>query len=831
MEVPTNNTLPEIPETHQDNPLKTLLRFLAVFSVAAATTAHAQTWLLNFNNDTGFRGASQNGTDTNGNLWNNLNPWYGQQIQTVFGTNTGSFAGNILSTAANIDSYGGPAGTSVTNPLTQAEIDGVVIDSAALGLLGGSKAAAAGYVVANITPTWNFQITTLNTNLTYDATFYGARTNGGTSVYSAYTDGNYTAQSQSTTLNVGGVGTYNTNTVATMTALKSDASNNLNLQLSGSGGPTDYGYLNSMELYGYIGYLNGSTTTNVDAPAAGYVANGNYTVGVSRSVDTVIGGGSTLNTYTANGIYYNSTLVMRAGGGTINTYGAASVYALTGSGNLTVGGNSTFSITHSGTYSGTLTLNGSLTLAAASGLGTGNLVLNGGTLGVGNATALGTGAITVASGTTTLNNYNGLTALTGNNPINLTGGGTFQVNGYSQILNLGTGNVTVTGNNNLNAYNGGMQLDGVISGSGLLNWYGGGSLTLGAANTFTGTVAASGNNGTLVLANVNALQNATLNMGHSQTLSFGVSGNNTYNVGALASSNSTATIALGSNAINAGGNNGNSTYSGTLTGTGGGLTKSGSGVLTLGGNNTYGGGTTLTSGTLVLAHTNAAGAAGIALTGATSSTLQINAGITIANNIIFSNTNASVSRLVGTGTGYSVGTSGSFTSNFSGGQPDTTASIRAGTASSNATLTMKFASTPVVTPTNDAGRISDVFSLTGTATNDVFVLQLNVTGLTTSDFLGWVNGSTSWANAVTGNTGSPGSLAGAYTTSYDTFLATYGGSFNATTMLGAYGVDTTGGSVWAVVNHNSEFAAVPEPSTWVLLAVSLTTVMVLRRRS
>jgi len=591
--------------------MKITLRFLAVFAVVAATTVHAQTWLLSFDNATGYRGASQNGTDTNGNLWNNLNPWYWQTIQTVSGTTSGGFHGDVLSTVANVDSWGGPAGINESDPLTQAQIDGVVIDSAALGLLGGSQAAAAGYAVTSnaTSPNWNFQITTLNTKLTYDAIFYGAHTSVGTStsVYSAYTDGNYTTQSQSTTLNVGGNSTYNTNTVATLTGLTTDASSQLNFQLSGSGG--SYGYLNSMELYGYLGYLGGSTTTLNTAST--YVVIGTYPAGGNRSVDTVIGGGSTVNVNIVSGMYGDSTLVMRAGGGAVNAGAAFSVHALTGSGNLTVGGNSTFSISSSGNYSGTLTLNGSLTLEAASGLGTGSLVLNGGTLGVGNATALGTGAITVASGTTTLNNYNSLAALTGNNPINLNGGwATFQVNGYGQILNLGTGNVTVTGNNNLNAWSGGMRFDGVISGSGLLNWYGGGSLTLGAANTFNGTVTASGNNGSLALANVNALQNATLNMGPNQTLGFGVSGNNTYNIGALTGSNSAATIALGGNRLNVGGSNSTTTYAGILSGTGGGLTKSGSGALTLSGNNTYTGATQINGGILQVAAAQALSSSG-----------------------------------------------------------------------------------------------------------------------------------------------------------------------------------------------------------------------------
>jgi len=769
--------------------MKTLIRFLAVLAVAlsAATTARAQTWLINLNNETGFRGASQNGTDSNGNLWNNLDPWYWSAIQTVTGTSSGGFRGNILGTTSGVDSYNGPLGTDVSNPLTPTQVGNVTIDSAALGALGGSKAAAAGYATST---DMKFYLSVTNTNLTYDVSFYGAhRYAAGNSTYTAYSDAAYTTVAQSTSLNVGGGGNYNGNQTATLTGLTSvttpDASQGINLQLSGAGGVA--GYLNALELYGYIGYLGGNTTTNVDAPAAGYVANGNYTVGVSRSVDTVIGGGSTVNVNTGNGIYYNSTLVMRAGGGTINAYGADTVYALTGSGNLTVGGNSTLTFSHSGTYSGTLTLNGSLTLAAASGLGTGSLVLNGGTLSVGNATSLGTGAITVASGTTTISNYNALTALTGNNPINLKGGWAgLQVNGYGQILNLGTGNVTVTGNNNINAWAGGMRIDGVISGSGLLNWYGSGTLVLGGANTFNGTVAPNTGGGSLVLANVNALQHATLNMGSSQTLGFGVSGSNTYNVGTLTSSNSTATIALGANTINAGSNNGNSTYSGTLTGTGGGLTKSGTGSLTLSGNNTYTGTTTISAGTLVLASGgDIVSSTGVNLgTSGSRGTLDLTAksaytfgaGVTVNGD-----------GTINIGTGKAVTIAGNFAPGNSPGIVNVTGDL---TLASTATTTMQITGTGA--GLFDRAVVSGQLAFGGT-------LALDNTGYTpvlndSVDLFDW------------------SSTTGAFS------------SISGTDLGSGYTWDTT------ALYSTGTITVVPEPATWGLLAFSLTTVMVLLRR-
>ena len=207
-------------------------------------------------------------------------------------------------------------------------------------------------------------------------------------------------------------------------------------------------YLNAMMVFGYIGYLDGSTTTLNGAPVVGYIADGTYPgTADTRSLATVIGGGSTVNVNNANGIYFNSTLIMTNGGGAVNVGTNFQAYALAGAGNLALGGTNKLSLNRAGTYSGTLSLNGAgLVLGAASALGTGNLALNGGSIDVENDSALGTGTISVNSNTTTINNTGVLSNLTGNNAFNLNGGwATLQVNGYGKTLNFGTGNVTVTG--------------------------------------------------------------------------------------------------------------------------------------------------------------------------------------------------------------------------------------------------------------------------------------------------------------------------------------------------------------------------------------------------
>ena len=566
--------------------------FSLMITYCAAAPALAQVWLLNFNTAAGYRGASQTNADANGNNWNNLNADSWLDIVTTAGATSGTFRGNLAGTTAGLDSYNGPLGTNVSDPLTDSEIAAVAIDSAALGFLGGSQAAAAGYAAS---ADWKFAVYNLNPALTYDAIFFGSHQYTATdSVYTAYSDTDYATEVKSAALNVGIGSAYNSNAVATLSALSvGGTTNGLAFKLSAVGGAD--GYLNAMQLYGYLGYLGGGTfdlDTNAPYVQVGTNADGQI------SADTVVGDGSTLNVGSASGIYYNSTVVMTNGGGTINRNTNFTVYALNGAGSLSLGGSGNLNISRTGTYSGTLTMTeGTLTLNASNAIGTGNLVLNGGTLAVNAAQGLGTGSITVAGGTTTLNNSGGLSALTGDNAFTFQGSAaTFQVNGGGNTLNLGAGNVSVSGFNNLNAYNGGMQFDGVVSGDSgaTLNWYGGGSLVLGGANTFAGNFVANANNGSLVLSNANALQSATLVKGTNQALVFALPGANTYNLGGLAGDGDIALTNGNSLAINLAGA---SSYAGVLSGNGG-LTKTGPGTLSLSGSNDYTGTTAVLSGIL-----------------------------------------------------------------------------------------------------------------------------------------------------------------------------------------------------------------------------------------
>jgi autotransporter-associated beta strand protein len=251
------------------------------------------------------------------------------------------------------------------------------------------------------------------------------------------------------------------------------------------------------------------------------------------------------------------------------------------------------------------------------------------------------------------------------------------------------------------------------------------------------------------------------------------------------------------------------------------LVKNGTHAWTVSGaSNSYSGGTTLKQGTLILANNSAAGATAgtIKIEDSTEADLQINSGITIANGITFSNTNAnsSVIRQVAafdnndltTQDKYTTGTTGALKSSFAGGR-DTTAAILAGTNGGSAKdLTLKFSASPSVSVSNDGIRRSDVFSVANSGSFDTFVLQLTVPdGLAAGSVLGWLNDSNQWVTAGTN------------------FIL---GAYNNSLTLGNYGFDSSTNSTWAVVSQGGSYAAIPEPTT--ALAGLLLAAGLLRRR-
>ncbi len=150
--------------------------------------------------------------------------------------------------------------------------------------------------------------------------------------------------------------------------------------------------------------------------------------------------------------------------------------------------------------------------------GTGTFTQSGGT------NSVGTLLLGVNSGSAGTYNLNGGTLITnsiieqaGTAAFNF-GGGTLQAGAaFSTSVPMtltGTG-----GNANVNTAGYAVTLAGQLSGPGGLNKLGANTLTLSAANTYSGDTQISG--GTLTLANANALQNSTLDYNsYGGTLSF-----------------------------------------------------------------------------------------------------------------------------------------------------------------------------------------------------------------------------------------------------------------------------------------------------------------------
>lgn len=274
------------------------------------------------------------------------------------------------------------------------------------------------------------------------------------------------------------------------------------------------------------------------------------------------------------------------------------------------------------------------------------------------------------------------------------------------------------------------------------------------------------------------------------------------------------------------------TVSNAISGSGR-VVQKGAGTLVLNASNTYSGGTLVQSGNLDVAQADALGTGSVEISG--TGTLLLGASITVTNDILLSG--GSVSRSLNQNTSYSLGTSGAVSSRFTGGRPDTGATILdSGVVSSESGTQLVYSFANTSTAVNDDQRASDVFSLTGSGT-DVIVLQLTLPGTISDEFyLAWLNNN-EWVNAVLGNTGGAldGGIYGALVTG-ESGLRGIGLSYQAAgisaTMdyLGAWGYDTASGSVWAVINHNSSFAAVPEPSTWLLVGLGAGVVLYGRRR-
>ncbi|WP_210419058.1 autotransporter-associated beta strand repeat-containing protein [Bradyrhizobium sp. NAS80.1] len=381
-----------------------------------------------------------------------------------------------------------------------------------------------------------------------------------------------------------------------------------------------------------------TTLTNYGAIAIGAgrtlsaqtINNNGSTISIGAGA-TLQGVGNTLNNNAvidvgAGGAIVDAGAVNNLGGGTINFNGP------TGTATLSSGTNSIVNDGNIKVLGGNVAVtgdiinqnNGVLTLTGGNMTGVGTLTNSGSAIvNIGAGYNLGVGTFNVYGGSVT-----GTGTITASTAINLSSGsigatlaGAGALTKASAGTTILTGANTYTGGTTINA--GTLQL-GAIGSTGAIQ----GNVTVSAGSTFslvdanTSGITSIWNSGTTDFRNGTSAGNATVTTDAGGTTAFHNSSSGgsarfitnaggAFDISGLTVAGMTAgsiegagNYFLGSKQLTVGGNNASTTVSGVIAdggvsgGTGGSLVKTGTGTLTLTGNNSYTGGTTIAAGTL-----------------------------------------------------------------------------------------------------------------------------------------------------------------------------------------------------------------------------------------
>jgi hypothetical protein len=263
--------------------MKYLVHFVVIVSVYLTGTINLQAYniiLIDFGADSTYRGASPDGPDTKGYIWNsidfadtnNLVDIYGELTAIDFNADSGY----------ETDSYNGPAGET-TEPVTAQQISDALAntDSAALGRMGNAGEAVFDFVTSpsDATSPLRFILEGLDNGSSYDLAFFGSKKypiDGVTdTTYTVYSDSGYSTSLGSDTLTVGVNANHNEDALATITGI-SPVDGNLYIEINDSSSGTGRGYVNCMML-------------TINGLAESFVASPDLTFGKAVEFSTVNG--------------------------------------------------------------------------------------------------------------------------------------------------------------------------------------------------------------------------------------------------------------------------------------------------------------------------------------------------------------------------------------------------------------------------------------------------------------------------------------------------------------------------------------------------------------
>ena len=231
-------------------------------------------------------------------------------------------------------------------------------------------------------------------------------------------------------------------------------------------------------------------------------------------------------------------------------------------------------------------------------------------------------------------------------------------------------------------------------------------------------------------------------------------------------------------------------------------------TVTLSATNTYGGSTTVNGGTLAVTATGL-----LASNGADKVFIAVDPDGFDAGAISPTLTRAIAANRSYTGYGSSV---------INGSNTAAAIVMGSNTTATAKSVTMQWRN-PVATESNvisSVSRLTGMELASGGHATDAFALQMSYadfsgdTALGASGQLvvGWYSNQTTWVEATLGNSGPGSTVVGNYQGSWSAFALAQGVTeVNLASFLGSWGVDTANNQVWAVLNHNSDFAVLSLP--------------------